>query len=230
MSTADPRDRQPYRPANPKQSHRRYVPATWAEPGEGGGAPKESGGYTVDTRTSGPAPRAFNRPDQRYLLSVTEAQTRRNDRAAAEYADTVILAGDNGLIEVRSSSGNNYDVDHDRAFCDCPDHWRLSQSYVVDVKCKHRVMVETAIAAVGGYANLDWSCDRVAEELGLDRRTVEALCEEGFFDAVKIHQVWVISNGGTLPVQIAAYRDKIIGDPESTIATLTAADVIRILA
>lgn len=186
---ADPQDTQPFS-NDPTRKHRIYIPATWAAPGMGGGHPKLSGGVTVDYKTGLPAPRAYNRPDQRYDLTQSELLSRREGRAAAEYAETVILRGDGGRYEVRSRSGNNYDVSSDLLFCDCPDWLRVDESGYGIIRCKHIYLVMLALADESLPDGVWWSTARLAEFLGVSERVAQFLCQDGFFDATKVHGVW----------------------------------------
>lgn len=187
-------DTQPF--ANPAApSHRHYVPATWAEKGEGGGAPKLSGGYELDNRTGERAPRSFNRPSARYAQDAATLETNRATRGAEEAPDCYIAQGAGGETEIRTPSGNNYDIAADGFTCDCPDRQRLNQSGHPTLKCKHVYAVEAAVASAGGYANLPWAPSKWAETVGIAIRTAESLCRLGIITATKKLDCWQITPG-----------------------------------
>lgn len=187
----DPKDTQPRR-GKPSDDHREYIPATWASAGQGNGHPKLSGGVTVDRRTGEVAPRALNRPDSRYEQPQATIIANRIARGEAEYAGTVILIGSGDRYEVRAISGNNYDVSADRLHCDCPDWLRMEESGYGIVKCKHIYMVQMALDDPQLAHGVPYSCDKVAEMLGADTRTIQNLCQIGECPATKRHNVWVI--------------------------------------
>jgi hypothetical protein len=191
IGSPDPDDTQPYRNV-PDRNRRIWIPAVWAALGAGGGHPKLSGGVQVDITTGELAPRAYNRPDQRYTLPSSELTTRRTARAEAEYDGSVILIGANGLYEVRAVSGNNYDISNDRTKCDCPDWLRLQQSSREDVFCKHILLVELALADPLLPDGPLWSCDKMAEFTGLSAVTIRKLCRLGVIAATLKHRVWMI--------------------------------------
>lgn len=198
---------------HPSRNRRIYIPATWAKPGEGGGAPKLSGGQTIDKQTGDPAPRGLNRPDQRYRLPIEEVWARRADRAEAEYPATVIAQGCNGNIELRAPSGNNYELTRDGTGCDCPDQMKLSASYEEATMCKHGLCVLIAMAEAGGYENLPMGVNRLAEVLGIAQRTAEQLCANGKIPATKRHEVWLCTPGPALFTAIATYLSNVVPGP-----------------
>lgn len=176
----------------PERRRREWVPSVWAAPGTGGGAPKISGGYERDIVSGAPAPRAFNRPDQRYTQADATMQANRTARAAAEYSSSVILQGPNNIIEVRSSSGNNYDVASDLSNCDCPDIWRLRQSGKPSVTCKHIELARMALLDPVYASGLWQSAEKVAIDAGVSVEAVRAACQQGLITASKLHGVWAI--------------------------------------
>ncbi len=188
----DPDDTQPER--NEILAHRIYERAVWAAPGTGGGHPKLSGGIEIDTRSGLPAPRGLNRRGQQYQLSQTEITARREARAALEYPTSVILLGWHNQFEVRTPSGNNYDVDPAVITCDCPDYMKQDQSGYGKVRCKHIIMVNLAFADPVNIGGLDWSTSKWADEADVDERTCQHLCEIGVIPAVQDHRVWRINN------------------------------------
>ena len=208
MST-DPKDTQPQK-GDPKRSNRHYVPATWTPPGSGGGHPKTGGGYEQSKTDGAITTRGLNRKDQRYTQPAATLQASRDARALAEYATTVVLQGALGLIELRSPSGNNYDLDSTGRNCDCPDRWRLNQSGYPTVTCKHENIATMALGSVGGYANLDWSVARLAEAIGVDERTAANLCADGTVIATKVHNVWVIPNNAATHTAVTTYQAKMV--------------------
>lgn len=210
MSQQDPKDSQPNKNPTP-HVRRQYVPAVWAPPGMGTGHPKLSGGVTIDEHGNIIAARAYNRPDQRYAISADDALSRRLSRAVSEYSDTVILRGSNNSVEVRSKSGNNYDLPSTLTACDCPDFLRLGESYDTFVPCKHILMAQTAVSVVIGYGNLDWAVSYLAEVIGVEERTAQTYCEKGEVYAFKRHNVWIIPQGHNLMLNVEQLRAKIIG-------------------
>lgn len=200
---------QPYR--NPaEQPHRVYVPATWAEPGEGGGQPKLDGGVTLDENGAPTTARGFNRPDSRYAQPVETIRANRATRATSEEPYTVVLRGANSTIFLRAPSGNNYDLQSDGTGCNCPDQLRLDASYGEGEQCKHSLIAQMKLTAIGGYIYLDWSSSMMAETLGCDVRTVENLCHEGKINAFKANKVWVIPYGQATWDFILDYQSKIV--------------------
>lgn len=194
----------------PKRNNRFYQPATWSPGGGPGGSPKVSGGYE-QSKTNGPiSTRGINRRDQRYTESAASLIAKRNARATSEYAGTVVLQGQLGTIDLRSPSGNNYDLAGDTSTCDCPDFWRLAQSGYTTVQCKHQIIAAARVSVVGGYANLPWSTARLAEAIGVDRRTAENLCKEGEVPATKSHGIWVINYDGTVQTAIDNYQARLV--------------------
>jgi hypothetical protein len=187
----DADDTQP-RTHGKSRNRRIWIPAVWAALGAGGGHPKLSGGFEVDTSTGELAPRAYNRPDQRYTLPSSDLTSRRTTRAAAEYDASVILIGAGGLFEVRAVSGNNYDINNARTQCDCPDWLRLQQSGKDDVFCKHILLVELALADPTLPDGPLWSCSKMAEFTGLSEQTIRKLCRDGIIAATLKHRVWMI--------------------------------------
>jgi hypothetical protein len=191
MSTIDPDDTQPYSHGS-KINHRKYIPATWKPRGAGGGHPKLSGGITVDTRTGNPAPTGLNRVDQRYQQSVATLNANRASRATSEYAAAVILLGNGGIYEVRSPSGNNYDVAPTVDNCDCPDQLKIGLSGKTGAFCKHIHLVNLALADPMLPHGPLWATSKLAEYLSISERTAEQLCENGTVSATKKHDVWMI--------------------------------------
>lgn len=190
----------------PERNNREYVPASWANLGGGGGAPKLGGGYEQSKTDGQIATRGINRKDQRYALDETELQSRRQTRANAEAATTVVLQGAMGFIDLRSQSGNNYDLDDTGNGCDCPDKWRLFESGKASVNCKHELIAQMALSNVGGYTNLPWSTGRLAEAIGIDERTAQRLCFDGKVPATKVHGIWTITYDTTVQTAIDDYR------------------------
>jgi len=187
----DPADTQPL--ANvPERGRRHWVPAAWKPTGEGGGAPKISGGFEVDNRSGAMVPRSYNRPDQRYSQDAATLQAKRTARATDEYPSSVILKGARGIYEVRSASGNNYDVSGDVSRCDCPDRLRLDQSGRETVTCKHQILVQLALDDPALTDGVPWSCEKAAEFVGIDVNTVRRACRDGKIPAVMVHSVWII--------------------------------------
>lgn len=197
---ADPKDTQPFGNI-PERRRRIWIPAVWKPVGSGGGAPKISGGFEADIQSGIVVPRSFNRPDQRYTLDETELIARREARAAAEYALSVVLLGENNLFEVRSISGNNYDVASDLSSCDCPDKLRLSLSGQPEVPCKHMLIVDMALSDPIYTDGLNWSTDKAAEAVGVDVSTIQKACRDGLISASKVHNVWVITPAGGASLQ-----------------------------
>lgn len=192
---ADPRheadETQPW-PNAPERHRRSYVPATWNGNHDPGQSPKVSGGYEVD-QNGVPVPlRGLNRGDQRYSQPVTTVRANRTSRAASELATTLVLLGRDGRYEVRSWNGNNYEVDLSARTCDCPDFWRLQQSYpAVVIDCKHIIMTETKVNEAFPD-EIYYSVPRVQELTGLAERTVQKLIARGELVAFKTHNVWCI--------------------------------------
>lgn len=209
----DPRDTQPLN-HGPKRNNREYVDGDFQSGAGPGGSPLVSGGYEV-SKTNGPiASRGLNRRDQRYEQPEATIIANRQARALAEQSSTIICQGKTGLCEVRSISGNNYDTDDTGNHCDCPDFWRLRQSGYTTAVCKHCYMVQTAIVAVGGFANLPWSTAKLAQVIGIEERTAQELCRRGDIAATKIHNVWVIGYNPAVQAQIDAYVAKLIRPDE----------------
>ena len=205
----DPKDTQPYS-HGADENNRSYVPAVWESGAGPGGSPKVSGGYE-QSKTNGPiATRGFNRRDQRYLQDEATLQANRDARATAEASGTIVLQGALGLIELRSPSGNNYDLAGDASTCDCPDMWRLTQSGKTGVACKHRVIAAGALMVAGGYTGLPWSTARAAEFIGIDERTVQQLCHNGTIPATKFNGNWVINPDTTTMTAITDYTMRLI--------------------
>jgi len=207
--THDADDTQPER-NKPNRDHRIYIPATWAAPGTGGGAPKLSGGVTIDHKTGAPAPRALNRPDQRYNQPLSTIIANRQARAASEYATSVTLLGAEGRYEVRSPSGNSYDVGSAVLDCDCPDWFRLDESGYGIIRCKHIYIVMTALSDPGLPQGIPWSCAKLAEECTCAERTAQHLCQIGDCIATLTHNVWVIQPDDG-EAAAAVYRSRLIG-------------------
>ena len=178
-----------------KETHREYIPATWKPLGAGGGAPKLDGGITINTHTGEEAPRAFNRPGQKYEQSAVVLSANRVTRAAAELASSVILQADLGRCQVTTASGNTYFCTSETASCNCPDRIRLDDSGRGNVACKHELIAGLAITAAGSYDDLDWSAVKLAEYIGVELRTAERLCEKGTCSATKALGKWVIAPG-----------------------------------
>ncbi len=188
---SEPPDTQPL--ANiPERNRRKWIPATWAAAGAGGGHPKLSGGFQADAVTGNPVPRSFNRPDQRYAQPTAILQTNRTTRAASEYATSVILVGPSSTFEIRSASGNSYDVGGSLAKCDCPDWLRLQESAQPTVTCKHIEMVKLALADPLLPHGPDWSAAAVAENAKVDVHTIRHACQRGWIAATKRNNVWLI--------------------------------------
>lgn len=187
----DAGDTAPFRNAE-GLGHRAYIPATWAAAGHGGGSPKLSGGVEIDIRSGMPTPRGLNRPGQRYEQPSSTMQANRKSRANAEYATSVILQGEGGQFEVHSASGNNYDIAPNLVTCDCPDWYKQEASGYGIVRCKHIYLVIKALSDPLFADGLNWSCAKWAQVTGIDERTVQRLCQEGFIPATKILGVWVI--------------------------------------
>lgn len=207
MPYRDEKDNQPLQ-GDPRRDHRVYIHATWAAPGTGGGHPKLSGGITVDLKTGNPAPRSFNRPNQVYNLTQSEILSRRSASADAEYATSVILQGPSGSFEIRSQSGNNYDVNDTVSKCDCPDWLRVDNSGYGIVRCKHIYLVFKALADPSFPFGLDWSVRKAAEETGFSERAIQEACEKGFVFATKTHNVWRIPAAEAEPF-VAIWRGRI---------------------
>lgn len=202
--TIDEKDTQPFTHGT-DENNREYVPAVWSPGGGPGGSPKVSGGYEK-SRTDGQVPtRGLNRKDQRYAQPEATLIANRQARALSEAATTVVTQGSSSLVELRSPSGNNYDLANDGLSCDCPDFWRLRESGYNTAVCKHCYIVQNAITAVGGYANLPWSTSKLAEVLGTSERNAQDLCRRGQIAATKIHNVWVIGYNPSVQAQIDAY-------------------------
>lgn len=214
----------------PSRKRREWIPSEWSAPGEGGGAPKLGGGIEIDTKTGQEAPRSYNRPDQRYALPAGELQSRREARAAAEYPDTVILIGEDNIIEVRSISGNNYSVASDMQSCDCPDNLRLIASGRTDVACKHRLMAQMAWAAELSGIPIPWSTARAAQEAGVAVETVRQACANGLVVASKVHNVWLIqpNQGQTLAAMYTRSQPRILVLTPDTVPAGTGATAITI--
>lgn len=193
---------------NPQAHHNRvYIPADWVSGGGPGGSPKVSGGVEVDTRTGAIAPRGLNRANQRYELTQTEIQTRRKATAASEYASTSICLGERDGYHLRSVSRNCYEVSKNLVTCDCPDWMKQEQSGYGIVRCKHIWMVITALNDPGLPDGLDWGTGKFAEVTGIDIRTVERLCQEGFVTAFKVNSDWHIP-AVEAPTGVAEYKAK----------------------
>lgn len=175
-----------------KPRNRVYITAEWAAPGTSGGHPKLSGGVEVDIRTGANAPRGLNRPGQRYELTQTELQNRRKATALAEYSSVSICLGEGNQYEVRSASGNSYDVSPNLVTCDCPDWIKQELSGYGIVRCKHIWMVIKALNDPALPDGLDWGTSKLAEAIGIDERTVQQLCQQGFFTAFKVNENWHI--------------------------------------
>jgi len=196
------------------ENNREYIPATWESGGGPGGSPKVSGGETVPRFGTSAPPRGYNRKDQRYEQPEATLIANRTARAASEQSATVIAQGASLVVEVRSITGNNYDTTNDGKICDCPDYDRLRKSGYTVAVCKHCIMVQTALAAVGGYVNLPWSTSKLAEVLGIAERTAQDLCRTGQVTATKIHNVWIIGYNPAVQAQIDTYRAKMIRQGE----------------
>lgn len=178
---------------NPQgHNNRVYIPADWVSGGGPGGSPKVSGGVEIDIRTGNPAPRGLNRKSQVYELTQTEIQTRRKAQALAEYATTSICLGAERQYHVRTASGNCYEVSKSLITCDCPDWFKQEQSGYGIVRCKHIWMCIKALADPAYPDGLDWGTGLFAAETGIDIRTVENLCKEGFVAAFKVNSDWHI--------------------------------------
>lgn len=191
-------DTQPQR--NVQAHHNRaYIHADWAPAGSGGGHPKISGGIEIDLRTGNPAPRGLNRINQRYELTQSEIQTRRQATAASEYAATLVCLGENNQYEVRGPSGNCYDVAPSLVTCDCPDFMKQDLSGYGIVRCKHIWIVITALADPGFPFGLPWGTSKLAQAIGINERTVQRLCEEGFFPATKVNSCWIVQAADAEP-------------------------------
>lgn len=202
----DADDTQPQR--NPEaHNNRRYIPADWAPAGEGEGAPKLSGGVEVDIRTGATVGRGLNRKNQRYELTSTELQARRAATAAAEYAATSVCLGAEGVYEVRGPSGNCYDVSPNLVTCDCPDWYKQEQTGYGIVRCKHIIIVITALNDSAYPFGLPWGVSKMAEALGIAERTVQHLCQEGEFVAYKVNNNWHIA-AEEVEGALAMYRAK----------------------
>lgn len=204
-----PGDSQPFR-GDKDENHREYIPAVWDPDHAPGDSPKVSGGYEQDKRYSYPAPRGLNRTDQRYDLSVEDLASRRQSRAEAEIADTVVLRMRDDKVVMRAKSGNNYHLPADLQSCDCPDWWRLNASGKADAYCKHQRIAAMAYTEAGGYEDLDWSTDYVADLIGAAVNTIENLCRAAYFVSERINNVWVIENSPTNTDAINVYKERIV--------------------
>lgn len=201
-------DTQPQK-GNRKTPARTYVPATWAAPGTGGGHPKLSGGYEVDIHGAILPTRGLNRASQTYEQPQSTLNANRAARALAELDSTIILIGAGGEYEVRSESGNQYDVIISPHHCDCPDWLKLKQSFTGEfVDCKHVKMVAIRLANAGTdplYYATSW----VAEQSGFSLRAVQDTLAKGLFPVTKTNGVYLI-DPVTAPAIVAYLRAKLV--------------------
>lgn len=193
--------RNPYR-----KSNREYVPAEWNAAHGPTESPKVSGGYEQQKGTVKAAPRGLNRVDQRYNLSATEMIARREARAADEYADSLVLWSENGLLEVCSKSGKSLNVAPsigaawpgqfpEPHLCQCEDDFRLRASgYQLNVRCKHYLIGQMAIDNELTDP-IFYSAERLAQDTNYAIRTIEALCRQEVIPAVKVKEKWCIVPG-----------------------------------
>lgn len=204
----NPRDDQQPTGNPTADTHRRYIPAVWKPQGEGGGAPKIEGGYEIDQKGRRINGRGLNRPGQRYQQAPDTVAAMRQTRAVTESSSTTCLLGVGGEIEVRGTSGNCYDVNLANGTCDCPDFLKLKQSYDFRrIFCKHiRIVIIQQNAA--GATGLRLSVQYVANQLNIDIRTVQQMCQDGELSAIKENGVWCI-DPGLAPAVITAYAERI---------------------
>lgn len=206
MPTDDnPIERQPLF-GYPNRNNRIYVPAEWAASGTWTGSPKISGGIEVSKGTSVEAPRGLNRPDQRYELSISEAQARREARGADEYPYMFFLITELDRFEVQTKSGKSVDAvplasqvftgaDGELHMCQCEDDWRLRQSgYVFTTVCKHVVALRLWLLDTTVDERF-YSLEYVSEQTGFSLRALEAACKEDILPATKIGRQWGIDPG-----------------------------------
>lgn len=193
--------------------NRTYIPAEWAEPGEGGGHPKLSGGVTVDSHGNVITARARNRPDQRYLLSAEELSARRLARALVEEPDTVVVAGPTLTIIMRSVSGNVMVLNQYGLECSCPDRDRLDASDHADVRCKHEIIADMRLTDYGGYENLPVGTGFVAQLFGIAPETAAELFNQNILPALKIHNVWVAEQTPEFASAVAALASRYVDEP-----------------
>lgn len=155
--------------------------------------------------------RGLNRADQRYSQPRETIIANRLARATAEYGTAAIALGAGGVVEVRSASGNCYEVGPGSPPCNCPDLYKLRLSYEGDVYCKHILMVDIAIAEYGSLAQLPWGTPRIAEEIGCAQATAETLCRLGRVPAVRVNSMWVAEQTDALRAAIALYKSRVLG-------------------
>lgn len=193
---------QPFR-GDPRSSNRTYVPAVWDEPGQGTGHPKLSGGYEVNGAGLPIPTRGFNRADQRYQGDPAVLTSRRAIRAANELSATALVRGSNSWVDCRTETGNVYHLTDDGSTCDCPDQWRLDESFPNDdVPCKHRQML-LILLGQEGLDGIPWGVRKLAEEAGCRPRTMDGLLRAGQCPATKKNGVWVVD-----PIDAAAFAEE----------------------
>lgn len=206
------------------ERNRRYIPAEWAEPGEGEGAPKLGGGVTVDKDGNTITARGRNRPDQRYELDSIELANRRLARALAEEPATVVICGAGRSIVVRSPSGNFYRTDENGDGCTCPDRDRLNKSDRASVECKHETIVGIRLAEYGEYDALPVGAEWVAEFLQIAGETAAVHIHDGELPATKTHNVWVCERTPEFYTALSAMQAKYSQLPMPEIGGLTDVD------
>lgn len=221
---SNPRERQPFR-GDPNRNNRVYIPATWAEPGEGEGHPKLSGGYEVSRNNGGEAPRGLNRTDQRYTLPASEMQARRQARAAAELPSLIFMQTELGRWECQTTSGKSVDCvplaemafegeDGELHLCQCEDDWRLRQSgYELATACKHVEGLRLYLDATpvdDQFYSLEW----LSEQTGYSLRALEQQAANGSIPADKIGRQWGIPS--PLATDTILYlRERVINFPNA---------------
>lgn len=200
---------------------RRYVPAVWKAKTVPTDSPKVSGGYTTDSKGNVIPARGWNREDQRYELALSEMNTRRDTRAYAEKADTLLLLAEAGSYLLVSKTENRYGVSADLSNCSCPDAARLKDSYPPGQTgtpvsywdlfcfCKH-IRIVNLVLNTPPTGGIPYSVWYVAGMLGIAADTVSAHCKSGDCTATLIKRTYSITqaNGDDF---ITRYRTRIIG-------------------